>query len=375
MQSMPDFLGRRQRLWTTAERDGLDGLLITNPVNVSYLTGFSGDSSFLALTRDRAILLSDGRFTEQIAEECPGLEAHIRPPTQLMPQMTADVLEKLGVRAVGFESAYLTVADFQTLVDNAKTIAWAPVPDRVEVLRQCKDADEIAAIRQAIGIAERAFAMFRAMLRIEDCEKDLADAMEMYVRRAGGKASSFPAIIASGARAALPHAPPTARRVAEDRLLLVDWGASGNFYKSDLTRVLWRRHNGSSEPDMEERKLAQVYAVVLEAQRRAIAAVRPGARACDVDAAARSCIADADYGSYFTHGLGHGLGLQVHEGPALRPTSKTVLQPGMVVTIEPGIYLPGWGGVRIEDDVLVTPDGAEVLTSCPRDFADCRLDF
>ncbi len=157
--------------------------------------------------------------------------------------------------------------------------------------------------------------------------------------------------------------------------MLVDWGASGAFYKSDLTRVLWRRHNGAaSETAAAPGKLAQVYEVVLEAQRRAIAAVRPGAIASDVDAAARSYIAEAGYGPYFSHGLGHGLGLQVHEAPALRATSKTVLQPGMVVTIEPGIYLPGWGGVRIEDDILVTDGGAEVLTSCPKDFASARLD-
>jgi Xaa-Pro aminopeptidase len=240
----------------------------------------------------------------------------------------------------------------------------------VEQLRQCKDADEIAQIREAIRIAERAFSMFRAMLRPDDSEKELADALEMYVRRAGGTESSFPAIVAVGDRAALPHAPPTARRVEQDPLLLVDWGACGAFYKSDLTRVLWRRHNGAASD-----KLERVFEVVLEAQRRAIAAVRPGVLGSDVDAAARSYIAEAGYGSYFTHGLGHGLGLQVHEAPGLRPTSTTVLQPGMVVTIEPGIYLPGWGGIRIEDDVVVTPDGVEVLTNCPRDFASSRIEF
>jgi Xaa-Pro aminopeptidase len=367
---MPNFLSRRERLWQAAQSESLDALLLTNPVNVTYLTGFSGDSSYLALTPSRAILLSDGRFTEQIAEECPGLEANIRPPTQLMPEMAGAVLQSLGVRAVGFESGHLTVDGLMKLSEQAKTVNWHAGAERVEVLRQCKDGDEIAQIREAIRIAERAFAMFRAMLRPEDCEKDLADALEMYVRRAGGTESSFPAIVAVGARAALPHAPPTARRVVEDPLLLVDWGACGAFYKSDLTRVLWRRQKGA-----DSGKLEQVFEIVLEAQRRAIAAVRPGALGSDVDAAARSYIAEAGYGSYFTHGLGHGIGLQIHEGPALRPTSTTVLQPGMVVTIEPGIYLPGWGGIRIEDDVVVTADGVEVLTSCPRDFASSRIEF
>ena len=377
---MPDFVGRRQRLWHTVQRDGLDGLLVTNPVNVSYLTGFSGESSYLALSAARALLISDGRFPEQIAEECPGLEAHIRPPTQAMAEVTGAILQGLGVHAVGYESAHLTVADFQGLGEQAKGITWAAAADRVEQLRQCKDADEVAQLREAIRLAERAFTMFRAMLRPSDCEKDLADALEMYVRRAGGKASSFPPIVAVGARAALPHAPPTARRVEEDPLLLVDWGACGAFYKSDLTRVLWSRHNGTaSEPHGGPGKLEQVYQVVLDAQQRAIAAVHPGVAAFAVDAVARSCIADAGYGLYFSHGLGHGLGLQVHEEAlacTMRPERpKTVLESGMVVTIEPGIYLPGWGGVRIEDDILVTPDGAEVLTSCPKDFASCRIDF
>jgi Xaa-Pro aminopeptidase len=369
---MPDFQSRRERLWHNAVPDGLDGLLVSNPVNVTYLTGFTGESSYLAVSAGRCMLISDGRFTEQIAEECPGLEAVIRPPTQIMPEAAGAALQSLGVRTVGFESAHLTVADLQRLSEQAKTITWASVEDSVENLRLCKDADEIAAIRDAIRMAERAFAMFRAMLRPTDREKDLADALEMYVRRAGAKASSFPPIVAVGSRAALPHATPTARQVCEDPLLLVDWGASGTLYKSDLTRVLWSRQNGSSPGTIQ---LEHVFETVLAAQRRAIAAVRPGALTCDVDAAARSCIADAGYGSYFTHGLGHGIGLQVHEGPGLRPTTKTELQPGMVVTIEPGIYIQGWGGVRIEDDVLVTGDGVEVLTSYPRDFASSVIDF
>jgi Xaa-Pro aminopeptidase len=373
---MPDYVGRRERLWQAVEREQLGAMLVTNPVNVTYLTGFSGDSSILVLTGTRTILLSDGRFTTQIAEECPELEANIRPPTKTMPEVAGSVLQSLGVGAIGYESGHLTVAEFQTLSDQVKTVSWAPGADRVEQLRMVKDSDEVAQIREAIRVAERAFTMFRAMLRPDDCEKDLTDALEMYIRRAGGTAGSFPAIVAVGARAALPHAPPTAHTVDEDALLLVDWGASGKFYKSDLTRVLWWGHNGAASTiAVPPAKLKQVYEVVLEAQRRAIAAVRPGAQASAVDGAARGYIADAGYGPYFSHGLGHGLGLQVHEGPSLRPTSNAVLEAGMVVTIEPGIYLPEWGGVRIEDDILVTADGAEVLTSCPRDLPSCRLEL
>jgi Xaa-Pro aminopeptidase len=351
---------RRQQLARCLADEGLDALLVSSPVNVTYLTGFSGESSYLILTRERPVLVSDARFTEQIAGECPGLEAHIRPPTQTLHQAVAEVLGGLGCRAVGFESGHLTVAEWETLRDLAKTVDWKGGRDRVERLRAVKDPSEVEQIREAIAIAERAFTVFRALLRPEDREKDLCDALDHYVRRAGGQGASFPPIVAVGERAALPHAPPTARAVGEADFVLVDWGASGRFYKSDLTRVLATRRISP--------KLEEVYRVVLTAQERAVRSIRPGVRADEVDAEARSVIAQAGFGDFFGHGLGHGLGLQVHEAPALRPNSEVVLQPGMVMTVEPGIYLPGWGGVRIEDDVLVTPDGCEVLTTVAKDL-------
>jgi Xaa-Pro aminopeptidase len=349
---------RRDRLARALADEGLDALAVSAVVNVTYLTGFSGDSSVLVLTPSRAVLVSDPRYTVQIAEECPGLETHIRAPSQKIHEAVAEVLTRLGVRAVGFESAAVTVADLETLKELAPAVDWKAGADRVERLRMVKDAFEIGQIREAIGMAERAFTVLRALLRPSDREKDLCDAMDGYLRRAGAQGASFPPIIAVGERAALPHAPPTERAVAEGELLLVDWGASGRFYKSDLTRVLATRKIST--------KLEEVYTVVLKAQQRAVRTVRPGAVARDIDAEARGAIAEAGFGDYFGHGLGHGLGLQVHEGPAVRPLSETVLQPGMVFTIEPGIYLPGWGGVRIEDDVLVTPDGCEVLSGVPR---------
>ena len=249
------------------------------------------------------------------------------------------------------------VADLEALREAAPALNWKGGSDRVERLRMVKDEWELGQIREAIAIAERAFTAFRAMLRPDDTESDLANRMEALVRHCGGQATCFPTIVAVGERAALPHAPPTARRVGTSELLLVDWGVDGPLsYKSDLTRVL-TAHIISS-------KLKEVYAVVLEAQVRAIRAVRPGVKAQSVDAEARAAIAEAGYGEFFGHGLGHGIGLQVHEGPAVRPLSETVLEAGMVFTVEPGVYLPGWGGVRIEDDVLVTSDGCEVLTRC-----------
>ncbi len=363
---------RRQRLTEALVAESLDALLITHPLNVSYLTGFSGESSYLVLTRARSLIISDGRFTVQLAEECPGLETYIRPPSQPLSEATAGVLNKLGIASVGFESGHVTVADFETLRQATPSLSWKGAADRVEKLRQIKDGGELAQIGEAIRIAERAFAMFRAMLRPEDREKDLADALESYIRRAGGKCGSFAAIVAVGERAALPHAPPTHKRVAESSLLLVDWGASGPFYKSDLTRVLVT-HN--KIPSSNGKKAQEIYEAVLSARQAALDVLRPGAVAKDVDAAARAAIDRAGYGDFFNHGLGHGLGLAVHEAPFLKPGNDSVLQAGMVVTIEPGIYLPHWGGVRIEDDVLITPDGYEVLTHVPRDYSANRVDF
>ncbi|MBI2805711.1 MAG: aminopeptidase P family protein [Planctomycetes bacterium] len=373
---MTVFETRRQRLLQSATEEGLDAVLVTNPINVTYLTGFSGEASNLILSKNTELLVSDGRFKEQIAQECPGLDAYIRGPDKLTPAATVDQLQRMSVNALGYESGHLTVADFQTYCDGLKTAAWKPTPDRVEKLRRVKDESEVAQIRDAIGFAERAFAMFRAMLRPGDTEKDGTDAIEHYVRRAGGADSAFAPIVAVGPRSALPHAPPSLHTVSEDPVLLIDWGAQGPFYKSDLTRILWTYNNGAFRGGRPPgAKLRAVYAVVLEAQRRAIAAMRPGASTKAVDAIARGFIADQGYGEFFNHGLGHGFGLQIHEAPFFRPSTDMTLEAGMVVTCEPGIYLPGEFGVRIEDDVLITPDGPEVLTRCPRELEECMVAF
>jgi Xaa-Pro aminopeptidase len=369
---------RRTQLARFLVEDGADAFLVTNPINVTYLTGFSGESSYLILQKERVLLVSDGRFTQQLTEECPGLDTYIRPSAQNLYQAAGQVLNKLGFRSLAFESSHLTVAEWEMLRAETRSIDWKPTRDRVENLRVIKDPSEIAQIREAIEIAERAYNAFRALLRPEDTEKVLCDALESYVRRFGGTESSFPSIVAVGPRSALPHAPPTQNTVGGSDLLLIDWGASGRFYKSDLTRVLVRRTQGSSVSGPEKDRLAQIqtiYGTVLQAQEKAIQAVRPGVQGQAVDGVARGVISEAGYGDFFGHGLGHGLGMQVHEAPAVRPNSQTVLQPGMVITIEPGIYLPDWGGVRIEDDVLVTSDGCEVLTTVAKDWQSALCEW
>lgn len=356
------FAGRRQKLVKLLAAAKLDALLVTTPSNVTYLTGFTGEDSYLLLSKRNALVLSDPRFTTQLEDECPGLELSIRKPGTGILEQTAQAVTALRAKQLGIEAASLSVAAWNELSRQLTKTTLAPTQGLVEQLREIKDRDEIEAIRAAIVIAERAYDILRASLRGDQTEKQVADELEHNIRLLGGKGTSFPPIVAVGARAALPHARPTAQRIDAAPFVLVDWGACGALYKSDLTRVLAT----SRIPP----KLQRVYRVVLEAQERAIAAIRPGALCSEVDRVARETIASAGFGRHFGHGLGHGIGLDIHEGPRLSANQNRPLQAGMVVTVEPGVYLPGWGGVRIEDDVLVTPDGCEVLSSAPKQWED-----
>ena len=364
---MDDLRERRlEKLRRAIRTDPIDAILIVAAQNVGYLTGFTGDASALLISKDRTLMISDGRFTTQVAEECPGLEVHIRPVEQLLFDAIGQVVSRFGATRVGFEPAKLSVAQFETIKEKAPKVELVGVAGRVEGLRAIKDKAEVQTIRQAIRQAERAFEMLRAAMNPDDSEKDLADALEGYMRRCGASGAAFTPIVAVGARAALPHAHPTLEaRVRDADFVLVDWGAATGGYKSDLTRVVVTGKVTS--------KFEKVYRTVLEAQTRGIEALRPGATAGEVDASARSVIEAAGYGRFFNHGLGHGFGLEIHENPFFRRDNPLPLKPGMVVTIEPGIYLPDWGGVRIEDDVLITPDGPEVLTRAPRAFDTVTL--
>ena len=260
----------------------------------------------------------------------------------------------------------MTVSQRDRLAADLPKVELEASSGLVENLRQIKDKEEVARIREAIRQAEKAFGVIRASLRGGKTEKQVADELDAQFRLFGAVGSAFPAIVAVGPRAALPHAKAGAREIGSSDFVLIDWGANGGLYNSDLTRVLV---TGKIPP-----KLERIYRVVLRAQHAAIDAIRPGVVAHDVDRVARDRIARAGFGRYFGHGLGHGLGLEVHEGPRLASGSQVVLKPGMVVTVEPGIYLPGWGGVRIEDDVLVTRTGCEVLSSTPKQFEQMVVD-
>lgn len=362
---MGRFENRRNKLRRMIRKEKLDALLVTNFTNVTYLTGFSGDDSYLVVGRKEDVLVSDDRYTTQLAEECPGLRLEIRGPGRKMLSSVAGVLGAMKVRRVGIEANSISVGLRDAVASAASKTELVSTSDRVEQLRMIKDRDEIARTRLACDQARRALEVVRAMLTPDLTELQVAAELEYQARRFGAKCLSFPPIVAVGPRAALPHANPTNRRIGESDFTLVDWGVNEGLYVSDLTRILV---TGKISP-----KLRKIYGVVLRAQLAAIQAIRPGVACRQVDQVARDIIAKAGYDKQFGHGLGHGTGLDIHEAPRLSQGQATLLKPGMIVTVEPGIYIPGWGGVRIEDDVLITRDGHEVLTSVPKQLDECLV--
>ena len=354
---MTNYPERRKKVRRTLAKQKLDALLITNPINVRYLTGFTGGSGFLLIQPNGETMLSDPRFTIQIEEECPDLQAVIRPRSESTSKTLTKLLGKTTTGKLGIEADTMTVAQHERLFQSLSRWQSVPTKNVVEELRQIKDKDEITPIRKAIDIAVDAFQSLRSGLTPLPQTLDeisIRNALESEMQILGAEDKSFPTIVGAGARAALPHATPSGQKIAGQSHLLFDWGCVVNGYMSDLTRVLIFSPNN--------KKLRTVYETVLKAQIAAIAAIKPGKTCEEIDAIARNIITDAGYGKHFGHGLGHSIGLQIHENPRFASGDKTVLKTGMVLTVEPGIYLKGWGGVRIEDDILVTKSGCEVLS-------------
>ena len=332
----------------------LGALLVTSGCNVHYLTGFTGSDSIVILTRHQQVLLTDFRYVEQGQKECPDWEV-VEHPDVPWTEWMAKFLTKHRLKRLAFEADYMSWHQYRRLSEAAPKAQLEPTVGLVEELRVTKAAWEVDGIRRALRAAESAFDQLRSRIVPGVSEKELADELEVLLRREGASQSSFDTIVAFGARSSLPHARSGATRLKKNSTVLVDWGARLDWYNSDLTRVLVAGRVTS--------KFEKLYRVVADAQKAGIEAVGPGVEAAQVDAAARDVIRKAGYAQRFGHGLGHGVGLEVHEAPALRSRSEVNLMPGMVITIEPGIYIPGWGGIRIEDMVLVTHTGHEVLSS------------
>lgn len=352
-----------------------DAILVTNETNVRYLTGFTGDSSYLIVTRagdPGALILSDPRYEEQLEEQCPELSRSIRRPSDNLVEYAIQHIGKLGISRLLIEAGSMNVAMYDRFRQESK-IELLRGEGEVEQLREIKDADEIRRIRRAISTAQQAFLSLREQLHAKISERELAYELEHTIRKLGGEGCSFKPIVAAGPRSALPHAEPGMTLLGEHPFVLIDWGATYEGYRSDLTRVLLTSRIPA--------KISRAYDVVLAAQQAAIHAMRGGVSVEEVDRAARDVIAEAGMAKRFNHGLGHGIGLDIHESPRLGSRSRSMkgpsktLQPGMVVTVEPGVYYPGLGGIRIEDDVLIHADGAEVLSSLPRGMQENRVEF
>ena len=355
--SPPVSDARSRRLAALA--DGLtaahvDGLLVTSLPNIRYLTGFSGSSALLFVTPRDIVLITDFRYQTQIAEEVGELARIIIEPQSLWSGLWQQLAQLPYVEVAGFESAHLLHRDFQRLLEAGARCQWRPTVDLVETLRERKDDQEVALIEHANGIATRALERTLPQVRAGMTELEIAGVLEKALRDEGSEGFPFPSIVASGPRSALPHARSTDRRVAAGEFLLLDFGAETGGYCADVTRTFVVGH---AAPEQRE-----IYEVVRTANESASRQVRAGMSGRDADAIARDYIEQRGFGELFGHSLGHGLGLEVHEAPRLARTADGALAEGAVVTIEPGIYRAGWGGVRIEDDVFLAADGPRILT-------------
>jgi len=337
----------------------LDALLLTDLDSVRYLSGFTGSTATVVITPDRAIIFVDSRYVLQAATDCPGFE--VKKYSGEVIKAVSELVNELAPTRLGFEADHVTYSTHRKLRSlTSKSTRLAPTRRLLEPLKLVKEPAEIEKIREAAALADECFSYMLTRIAPGRSERDLAFDIYEFMYKHGADQVAFESIVAAGPHAAFPHFKPTDTPVEPGQMVKLDFGANVRMYNSDITRTVF-----AGEPDDKQR---EVYGVVLEAQLRAIDAIKPGAPGKDVDAVAREFIASRGYGDYFGHGLGHSIGMGIHDGPGLSPTSDTVLASGMVMTVEPGIYIEGWGGVRIEDDVLVTDTGAEVLTGSPKDI-------
>lgn len=349
---------RLERLRRLLPELGVEGMLIMNGPNRAYLSGFTGSAGALLITASAALLATDSRYYEQVARQAPAFE--LVKITRQLKDVLAEMLQRTGVARLGFEADDVTVATLESLKEAAPDLQWQATQKVVAGLRAIKDAAEVAVLRRAIALTDEALA---AALRDAEpgiTEQQLAWSIESHMRTHGAHAVAFELIVAGGPNSALPHAHPSDAPLLAGEPIVIDIGAEIDGYHADLTRTVC--FGQPNDPD----RFWKVYNTVLAAQAAAEAGIRPGMPGKVADALARDVIAAAGYGDNFGHGLGHGVGLDIHEAFRLSPYATDVVQPGMAITIEPGIYLPGWGGVRIEDIVLITENGAEVLSGAPK---------
>lgn len=355
-----DTLARIEAVRTRLAEEQLDALLVQSAVNRRYLSGFTGSAGALVISRKAAWILVDFRYVEQAAQQAPNFN---QVQFSNLNSSLATLLSENDLRRVGFEAGHLTVKGYAQLKDDVPDVEWVATEQWIEQARGCKDESELQSMQRAIDLADDAWEYIQTLLEPGRTEREIALELEFFMRRNGAERLAFDPIVASGPNGSLPHAVPTDRALQSGDLVTLDFGCVLDGYCSDMTRTI---AIGKAEP-----KVKELYELVLAAQMAGLAAVGPGKTGREVDAVARQVIADAGYGEYFGHGLGHGIGLEVHEEfPRLSPRGEVVLQPGMVCSVEPGVYLPGWGGIRIEDLVVVTENGCRVLTRSDKQYRE-----
>ena len=336
---------------------GIDGILITSPYNRRYISNFTGTAGVVLISADHALFITDFRYVEQASKQCEGFE--IVKFSSSIPQEVSQQAKKLGIQKLGYEEDYLTVSTFKSY-DKEIEAELVPVAGVIENLRLIKTDAEIKILKVAADIADAAFKHILDFLRPGKTELEVSNELEFFMRKAGATSSSFDTIVASGHRSALPHGVASDKVIETGDFVTMDYGCYYNGYVSDITRTV-----AVGEPNS---KLKEIYDVVLEAQLKGMDGFKPGMTGKEADALTRDYITEKGYGEYFGHSTGHGIGLEVHEGPTLSFRSDIILEPGMIVTVEPGIYIPGLGGVRIEDDTLITKDLNEALTHSTKEL-------
>ncbi|WP_163537752.1 Xaa-Pro peptidase family protein [Gracilibacillus sp. YIM 98692] len=348
---------RLQKLRDLLQKEKVDALLVTSAINRRYITGFTGTSGVAVITKNQAYFITDFRYTEQAKEQVKGFT--IREHKVPIHEEVKNVADELNIETLGFEKNDITYASFEQYKKQL-SCEFIPTQGIIEKIRLIKTEDEIKIIKDACKIADDAYSHILNFIKPGVKELDIATELEFYMRKKGAQSSSFDIIVASGYRSALPHGVASTKEIASGELVTLDFGALYNGYSSDITRTV-------AVGDISE-ELHTIYQTVLEAQKLGVEGLKAGITAKEADLLTRDYITEKGYGQYFGHSTGHGLGLDVHEMPGLSYRSKETLQAGMVVTVEPGIYVPNIGGCRIEDDLLITEEGSQRLTHAPKEF-------
>lgn len=346
------------KLRQAMEERNLRAMLVTSPVNRRYLTGFTGSAGYVLITETGSFFLTDFRYMTQASEQAKGFTV-IEHAVQVM-DTVKELLQGEQISELGFEQDYVTFGTHGTYAEQLEPIKLVPVSGIIEKLRIIKDEGEIEVMQRAADLADAAFAHVLPLIKPGVTERELDLELEFFMRKHGAASSSFDTIVASGERSAMPHGRASDKVIRENELITFDFGALLDGYCSDLTRTV---ATGNLQPQLKE-----IYDIVLEAQLHTLEHIKAGMTGREADALARDIISKYGYGDQFGHSTGHGLGMEVHEAPRLSKLSDDVLRPGMVVTVEPGIYLPGLGGVRIEDDIVIMADGIRVLTKASKQF-------